>query len=276
GKGASSTVWRCVDRRSGVAYAAKVIDLRPLKFRERFNVERLRREVNIMRKLHHPSIVNMENAFETEDQLILVLEFAQGVELFDAILARKRYSEDDARPVFLQVARALYYLHSMNVLHRDVKPENIMVRDVVSADGLFPEAKLLDFGLSKMVGEDMGSAARTFVGTPCYLAPEVEMRSRGQGGSYGAAVDCWSLGAVLYVMLAARFPEFTVLGGGRQSVRMAGPVWDGISDAAKALIRGLMAHDPTQRMTADQALRSVWATQGAPVPLPTVPLSLWG
>ncbi|KAG5181297.1 putative death-associated protein kinase, partial [Tribonema minus] len=171
GKGASSTVWRCARRADGDALAAKVMDLRPLKFRERFSMERLRREVDIMRQLRHPNIVRLEDVFETDDQLVLVLEYARGVELFDAILTRGRYTEDDARPIFLQVARALYYLHSLQIVHRDVKPENIMVSE--TADGLYPEAKLLDFGLSKMVGEDMGSAARTFVGTPCYLAPEV-------------------------------------------------------------------------------------------------------
>ncbi|CAN0253927.1 unnamed protein product, partial [Discosporangium mesarthrocarpum] len=69
--------------------------------------------------------------------------------------------------------------------------------------------KLLDFGLSKAIGkEGGGSVARTFVGTPSYLAPEVELRGQGMGGTYGTPVDCWSLGAMLFVMLVARFPEF--------------------------------------------------------------------
>jgi serine/threonine protein kinase len=69
----------------------------------------------------------LQDAFETADQLVLVLEYAHGVELFDAILARQRFSESEARPIFVQVARALAYLHSLSILHRDVKPENIMV-----------------------------------------------------------------------------------------------------------------------------------------------------
>lgn len=74
-----------------------------------------------------------------------------------------------------------------------------------------PQAKLLDFGLSKAIDADGGgSMARTFVGTPSYLAPEVEERPGGRGKPYGTPVDCWSLGAMLYVMLVARFPEFQV------------------------------------------------------------------
>lgn len=73
------------------------------------------------------------------------------------------------------------------------------------------QAKLLDFGLSKAIDAEMGgSMARTFVGTPSYLAPEVEEKPGGRGKPYGTPVDCWSLGAMLYVMLVARFPEFQV------------------------------------------------------------------
>lgn len=73
------------------------------------------------------------------------------------------------------------------------------------------QAKLLDFGLSKAIDADTGgSVARTFVGTPSYLAPEVEEKQGGRGKPYGTPVDCWSLGAMLYVMLVARFPEFQV------------------------------------------------------------------
>lgn len=127
------------------------------------------------------------------------------MELFDAILKRGRYSEADARPVVTQIASALAYLHAQHIVHRDIKPENIRVTP--AQDGASPRIKLLDFGLSKVVDVDSGSAARTFVGTPVYLAPEVEKR---EGATYGVEVDCWSLGAVLYVMLVARFPEFDV------------------------------------------------------------------
>jgi serine/threonine protein kinase len=86
-------------------------------------------------------------------------------------------------------------------------------------------------------------------------------------------VDCWSLGAVLYVMLAARFPEFETRPGGKQTVRMVGELWAPVSEPAKALIRGLMAHDPSQRMSVDQALRHPWLMQSR-APLPGVPTAV--
>ncbi|CAN0113362.1 unnamed protein product, partial [Phaeothamnion confervicola] len=126
GSGASGTVWKCTKRTTGEVFAAKIIDLRPFKLRERFSMARVRREVEVMQCLRHPSIIALLDAFESEDQLILVLEYAPGVELFDAILAKNRYTEDEARPIFVQVTRALQYMHGLRIVHRDVKPENVM------------------------------------------------------------------------------------------------------------------------------------------------------
>eukprot|EP00128_Syssomonas_multiformis_P012359 Colp12_sorted_trinity150504_noHs@17730 len=158
-----------------------------------------------MKRLHHPSIIEFVDVFEDNDTLMMIMEYCPGKELFDVILERKYFEESDARPIFAQIARALFYLHSLNILHRDVKPENILISSIPDHTGQVV-AKLLDFGLSKNAGN--GSAAKTFVGTPCYVAPEVEYTSKGLGGTYSFPADCWSLGAVLYVMLVARFPEF--------------------------------------------------------------------
>jgi len=181
GRGGFSVVHQCRHRQSQRDYAVKIVDLRPLRLRERFNPARLRREIDIMKKLRHPSIVEFIDGFETESQLLMVMELCPGQELFDVILARQCFSEADAKPIFSQVANAIYYLHCLNIIHRDVKPENILILDQPDERGL-PVAKLLDFGLSKNAGA--GSAAKTFVGTPCYLAPEVEFTAKGLGGTY--------------------------------------------------------------------------------------------
>ena len=144
----------------------------------------------------------------------------------------------------------------MSIIHRDIKPENVLILNDVDPHTGLPVAKLLDFGLSKNAGH---SIAKTFVGTPCYLAPEVEYTSKGLGGRYGTPADCWSLGALLYVMLVARFPEFEAnpaVGG--MTLKMPPSLWSHISNSAKSLILGLMTVDPNQRLTVRDVMQHPW------------------
>ena len=153
----------------------------------------------------------------------------------------------------MQIAYAVRYLHSMDVLHRDIKPENILITTNTATGALI--VKLLDFGLSKYSG--MGSAAKSFVGTPCYVAPEVEAASRSSGRTYGQPVDCWSMGSVLYVMLVARFPEFQYINGVKTLV-LPPALWKDASDDAKHLVKGLIHGDPNARLSANAVLRHPW------------------
>ena len=259
GRGGFSTVFKCKEKATEQIFAVKVIDLRPLRLRERFNPSRLRREVDIMRRLNHPNIIKFIEVFETPDHLMMVMEYCPGDELFDVILARKYYTENDAKPIFAQIARSLHYLHSLNIIHRDIKPENVLILHQPDPITGHPMAKLLDFGLSKNAGA--GSAAKTFVGTPCYLSPEVEYTSKGVGGTYGLPADCWSLGAVLYVMLVARFPEFEQDTTGKVVLRLPPALWSDVSSDAKDLIRSLMNTNPAARLTVSKALQHPWLAE---------------
>jgi serine/threonine protein kinase len=277
GKGGFSKVHRCRSRSSGQIFAVKVIDLQPLRLQQRFNPERLRREVDIMRELSHPAIIQFVDVFEEPKSLQIVMEYAPGSELFDLILARKYYSEVDARPIFGQVTQALQYLHSQNIIHRDVKPENVLILDQPGPDG-GTVAKLLDFGLSKHLNSS-SAGAKTFVGTPCYLAPEVEYTSKGKGGTYGVSADCWSLGAVLHVMLVARFPEWEVVNQ-QPKLSFDKTLWSGVSTDAMDLITRLMEPNPTTRLSTRDVLNHPWmrgynGKQPASAPImPPSPLKL--
>jgi serine/threonine protein kinase len=144
-------------------------------------------------------------------------------------------------------------------MHRDIKPENILVLREADPTTQLPIAKLLDFGLSKHTG--LGSGAKTFVGTPCYLAPEVEFASKTAGATYGTPADCWSLGAVLYVMLVARFPVFEVdnkFVPPRLKLSLPNELFRNISIEAKDLLLSLMNFDPNERLTAKGALSHPW------------------
>lgn len=143
----------------------------------------------------------------------------------------------------------------MNIIHRDIKPENVLILNEADKTSGILIAKLLDFGLSKHAG--LGSMAKTFVGTPCYLAPEVEFTAKGLGGTYGTPADCWGLGAVLYVMLVARFPEFD-RSNNTMTLRLPEALWATKSESVKSLIKSLMTYDPEKRMTARKALQHPW------------------
>eukprot|EP00605_Chrysophyceae_sp_TOSAG23-4_P001256 GSChrysophyteH1.ASY1.ANO1.1367.1 assembled CDS len=256
GRGGFSKVYQCRSLETQEYYAVKMIDLRPLRLREGFDPTRLRREVDIMSRLKHPNIVGFVEGFETDEEVLMVLEYCPGKELFDVILERKSFAENDAKGVFAQVANALFYLHSLNIIHRDIKPENILVLDERDVNGELI-VKLLDFGLSKNAGA--GSEAKTFVGTPCYLSPEVEYTSKGLGGTYGLPADCWSLGAVLYVMLVARFPEFKQEPDSKKVVLKLPPaLWSNISVPAKDLVNRLMDTNQVTRLTTGGALLHDW------------------
>jgi serine/threonine protein kinase len=107
GRGGFSYVYKCQDRVSGQIYAVKIVDLRPLRLRDNFDPNRLRREADIMKHLKHPNIVQFIEFFETPDEFYMVLEFCPGKELFDVILSKQSLSETDARPIFYQVVLVL-------------------------------------------------------------------------------------------------------------------------------------------------------------------------
>lgn len=298
GRGAFAVVRRCTERKTGLEWASKITDLRPIKMRggSDMRVDRVMREVSILKSISHPNIVKLHTVYQNATTLVIVMELVRGKELFFEILERNHYSEADARPIFVQLAEALRYLHSRNIVHRDVKPENVLLaypnfgsdpstaadgsnagseggcegggRKTKKSEGVI--VKLLDFGLSKLIDpREGGSVANTFVGTRAYLAPEVELLAHGQGKAAGFPADCWSLGAVLHVMLVAKFPEFDVVHrmdedgtltpfSGVLKVEGLG-LWDHLSLAAKDIIKRLMTPNAAKRLTAAQALEHPWA-----------------
>ncbi|KAI9300205.1 kinase-like domain-containing protein [Cunninghamella echinulata] len=251
------------------------------------------KEVQIMRNIHHPNIVQLIQFLESDENYFLVLDLCEGGELFYRIVDLTYFSEDLSKHIMTQLAQAVYHLHEeCGVVHRDIKPENILfdpipiipnenrklnVFDDVSKkdEGIFTkdlggggigQIKLADFGLSKIIWD---KDTLTPCGTIGYTAPEIVTDQR-----YSKSVDMWALGCVLYTMLCG-FPPFYDESLSNLSRKVArgefaflSPWWDPISEEAKDLIRGLLCVDPTKRYNIVQVLQHPWINDKPIAPQP--------
>ena len=263
GRGTAGVVHVAVQRRSGRRFAIKVIDTRRIRLHQSpGDLQELTEEANLLQQLRHPNIIRVEDVFVDSSAVYVVMELVEGGDLFDRIVARGVYDESIAKDLMLRIMDAVKYLHERDIVHRDLKPENILL--VHAGDDV--ACKLTDFGLAKKSGDGL----KTFCGTPAYFAPEVlKRRSTVAGeGRYGKAADMWSLGVILYVLLAGRQPfDDTSLFDQIETAhyRLDGPGWKIISKEAKDLLHRLLERDPTRRITAAQALQHKWFDGASPV-----------
>lgn len=250
GRGAFSIVKEGVNKKTGQKVAIKSIRTRYIKNKL------LLREIDIMKKVGtHPNILKLYEVFETNNFLYLVLELVTGGELFDQIVARGEYSEQDASGLVRQIISAVAHLHANGIAHRDLKPQNLLC-----AGALGDDIRMADFGLSKMF--DQGEYLVTCCGSPEYVAPEVL-----ECKPYDKACDLWSVGVITYVLLTGCFPFWdknnAVLYEKIRKVEYGWPSQSKISAEAKDLIRHLIEKNPEKRYTAEQALQHPWvAGQG--------------
>ncbi|GJP71989.1 hypothetical protein CLOP_g2767 [Closterium sp. NIES-67] len=263
GRGQFGVIYKCVGRgAAGAAYACKTIKKRNIQSIPA--AEDIRREVETMECVRgHPGIVDMNAAFEDPGAIHIVMQLCRHGDLFDYIKTRTRLSEATAACILSQLLQALQHCHTMGVIHRDVKPENVLIYGKGgggAGEGRGDAEKLLvklgDFGVATRFSQ--GLPCTDAVGTAMYMAPEL-LR-----GCYGPPADIWSAGVVLYVMLSGALPFFAcksrslcdaILHG---PVRMEGPRWDGVSEAAKAVVRRMLEKDPAQRATIEQVHETPW------------------
>jgi serine/threonine protein kinase len=245
---ATGKVFLVSEKQTGELYALKV--LRKDNVIKRNQVEHTRTERNVLGYVNHPFIVGMNMAFQSKDKLYFVLDYCPGGELFFHLGKLGKFPESRARFYTAQIILAISYVHSLDIVYRDLKPENVLL----DKEG---HIRLTDFGLSKEGISNSASGAHSFCGTPEYLAPEILNR---QG--HGRAVDWWSLGALLYEMLTS-LPPFYSQDRERlfEKIRHAELTYPpSVSATAKSLLKGLLTKDPQKRLgsgpTDDEEIKS--------------------
>lgn len=257
GEGSTGTVCIARERTTGRQVAVKKMDLRKQQRRELlFN------EVVIMRDYHHPNIVEMYDSYLVNDELWVVMEFLEGGALTD-IVTHARMDEEQIATVCKQCLKALAYLHSQGVIHRDIKSDSILL----APDG---RVKLSDFGFCAQVSQELPKR-KSLVGTPYWMSPEVISRL-----PYGPEVDIWSLGIMVIEMVDGEPPFFSELPlqAMRRIREMPPPKLKNAHKVSQRLLSFLdrmLVRDPAQRATAAELLTHPFLRQAGP-PALLVPL----
>jgi len=246
GKGSFSVVRKGIHKKTGKEYAIKCIQKRFIK------LDLLEREILIMKKLKHPHIIPLIEVFEDKEQIFLVLEMVKGGELFDKIVERGNYTEQDASNIVKQILEAVQYLHSHGVVHRDLKPENLLCSE--DEKGTI-HIYVSDFGLSRNI--QANQSMHTYCGSPEYVAPEVLAYV-----PYGKEIDCWSIGVITYILLTGFLPfydkDHNILFEKIQNVDYNWDDCPDVSPTAKHFIQRLLVKDPVNRYSVDNSLAHPW------------------
>ncbi|XP_076249558.1 uncharacterized protein LOC143188920 [Calliopsis andreniformis] len=248
GRGKFGTVYRCKEKVSGLMLAAKVVNT--AKKEDRRSVER---EVEIMRRLQHPRLIQLYDAIDTGKQIYVILELIEGGELFERVIDDDFVLTERSCAVFMrQICEGIEFIHRQNILHLDLKPENILC---LTKEG--NRIKIIDFGLAREY--DPKKKLQVLFGTPEFVAPEVVNFDQ-----IGFGTDMWSIGVICYVLLSGLSPFM----GDTDIETMANvtiakydfdhDAFVDISEDAKDFIRCLLVKEKEKRMSAAECREHRW------------------
>ncbi|KAK3703484.1 hypothetical protein RRG08_024788 [Elysia crispata] len=248
GSGAFGVVHRCIEKATGRVFVAKFINTPyPL---DKYTVKN---EISIMNQLHHPKLINLHDAFEDKYEMVLILEFLSGGELFDRIAAEDyKMSEAEVINYMRQACEGLKHMHENSIVHLDIKPENIMCETKKASS-----VKIIDFGLATKLNPD--EIVKVTTATAEFAAPEIVDRE-----PVGFYTDMWAIGVLGYVLLSGLSPfagedDLETL----QNVKRCDWEFDAdafaqVSPEAKDFIKCLLQKDPKKRMTVHECLEHAW------------------
>ncbi|XP_077374495.1 serine/threonine-protein kinase 33 isoform X3 [Festucalex cinctus] len=223
-------------------------------------VKMLEQEIKILKQVDHPHILRLVEIYETAQMTYLITELCVGGELKQVLHQKQFFPEEEARHIIGCLADAITYLHKKNIMHRDLKLENILVKNSLDDYNGRLDIRVADFGLSvKTLGVGSENILSDVCGTPIYMAPEM-MSQRG----YTHWCDMWSVGVIMYILLCGeppfiskskenRLKEIRTIG-----VQFSSPIWDTVS--AKIVVTCLLKENPAYRMSANQLRDNPWIT----------------
>lgn len=248
GRGKFGEVKRCREKHSGRLLAAKFVPI--AKEHEKISVIN---EIEIMKSLQHPRLIQLYDAYESPKQMCLVLELINGGELFERVIdGNFELTEHLCQLYIMQICQGIEFMHSCKILHLDLKPENILC---LSKEG--HRIKIIDFGLARRF--DVNTELRILFGTPEFVAPEVVAYDR-----IGFATDMWSVGVICYVLMSGLSPFMgdndaeTYNNIGLAQFDFDDESFNDISPEAKEFISKLLVKDLSMRMLSTESLNHSW------------------
>jgi serine/threonine protein kinase len=251
GEGSYAKVLKANDHETGAIFAIKCISKQKLHESSQ-GAKILVNEIDCMRRTNHPNILKLERVYDEEDTVYLVLEYADGGDLFTKIIAAERFNEHYCAIIARRLLSALAYMNEQKIIHRDIKLENIMMTSLDEE----ADIKIVDFGFAcEMTPENLEVSC----GSPGYVAPEILNKQ-----PYDGKADVFSVGVILYIILSGNAPFFsrtveeTIAKNREGKIRFDNPCWGEISEGAKHFVRSLTERHPRLRTTAADALTHSW------------------
>ena len=246
GSGAFATVRKVYSKANGALKALKII-----KKQKGQDTARMYLEVEILKKLIHPNIMQIFEFYEDKKNFYIITEFCEGGELFDKIVEKGTLNEAEAAGMMKQLLSAVSYIHGNNIVHRDLKPENILL-DTKKQNIL----KIIDWGTARFF--EKNKKMNRISGTPYYIAPEVLLEK------YDEKCDVWSCGVIMYILLCG-YPPFNAENDNdiMNKIKIGkftfpDEEWGQISAEGKDLISKMLTYKPSERVSASDSLMHKW------------------
>ncbi|XP_031692000.1 serine/threonine-protein kinase 17A [Oncorhynchus kisutch] len=253
GRGKFAVVRKCVEKCTGQEYAAKF--MRKRRKGQDCRLEIIHEVAVLELATASQRVVNLHQVYEMAAEMVLVLQFAAGGEIFNQCVAERdeAFKEEDVKRLMRQILEGVSFLHRNNMVHLDLKPQNILL----TSDALLGDIKIVDFGLSRMVSSSQ--ELREIMGTPEYVAPEILNYE-----PISTATDMWSIGVLAYVMLTGISPflgedkQETFLNISQINISYQEEELEHVDQAAITFIKALLIKEPQNRATADECLQHQW------------------